>query len=258
MATQPYDASFFAGQSGGSYASARVVLGEVQRLLPFRSACDVGCGAGTWLRALAEMGVEDLMGLDGAYARSSLQVPAERFRATDLAAPFTVERGFDLALSLEVAEHLPPRRAESFVEDLVRLAPAVLFSAAVPGQGGTQHLNERWQDYWVELFARHGYAAHDVIRPRIWNEAVVEPWYRQNTLLFLREGHPQEEAVRAAWQPLPASVVHPALFPLGANVDNKVLLLRFLYWSFARDARRLRARFLPRAADPGRTSPASG
>ncbi|MDW8444469.1 MAG: hypothetical protein RML45_09315 [Acetobacteraceae bacterium] len=163
--------------------------------------------------------------------------------------PIDLDRRFDLALSLEVAEHLPPERAAGFVADLVRLAPAVLFSAAIPLQGGTNHVNERWQAFWAGLFASHGYRAFDVIRPRVWDDPRVEPWYRQNTVLFLADGHPETERVAKAERdaPRPLSVVHPAVFPLGYNIDNKVLLAKMIYWSFRRDIKRLLARGPARA-----------
>lgn len=249
---QVYDRSFYERQGDGSYASAAIILDHLRGLLPFASAVDVGCGAGTWVQALLEAGVTDVLGIDGAYARGSLRIDAERFLAADLREAIALDRRFDLALSMEVAEHLPPARAEGFVADLVRLAPAVLFSAAIPLQGGTAHVNERWQGFWAELFARHGYRAHDVIRPVVWTDRRVEVWYRQNTLLFLAEDHPYADSVRAAEArlPRPVSLVHPEMFPLGFNMDNKPLLLRMLYWSFARDLRRLLGRTKPARQQP--------
>jgi len=241
---EAYDAAFYASQSGGSYRSAGIVLERLLGVLPVGSVCDVGCGAGTWVKAFLEAGVADVLGVDGEHARGSLQIPQERFLARDLRQPLRLDRTFDLAISVEVAEHLPAERATGFVEDLTRLAPAVLFSAAVPYQGGTDHINERWQGVWASEFARRGYQAHDLIRPWIWDDAQVEVWYRQNILLYLRADHPLrarvEEAVRES--PRPASVIHPAMFPLGFNMDSKRLLLKLLYWSFARDLRRWRAR----------------
>lgn len=248
-----YDERFYARQGDGSYGSATVVLGHLRRVLPFSSAVDIGCGAGTWLKALLEMGVTEVLGVDGEYARPSLRIPPERFLAADLRQPVPLQRRFDLALSLEVAEHLPPARGESFVADLVRLAPAVLFSAATPLQGGTAHVNERWQGYWGDLFAAHGYRSHDVIRPLVWSDRRVEVWYRQNILLYLAEDHPERETVRQAEAalPRPLSLVHPDLFPLGFNIDNKPLLLRMLYWSVMRDVRRRFRRPERPSAPPG-------
>jgi hypothetical protein len=85
-----------------------------------------------------------------------------------------------------VAEHLPEASAASFIESLTRLAPVVLFSAAIPKQMGEHHVNEQWPSWWIERFSRVGYTAVDVIRPRIWEDDQVEWWYAQNTLLMVR------------------------------------------------------------------------
>lgn len=180
-----YDHGFFAEQRDGSRRSAGVVLPLVLARLQVRSAVDVGCGVGTWLAQLRELGVEDVLGVDGAYARTSgLEIPAERFVEHDLAEPLTLPRRFDLALSVEVGEHLPERVAARFVADLCRLAPAVLFSAAIPGQKGPGHVNEQWPAYWVAHFERHGYRVTDGLRPLLWDDARVDWWYAQNLLLF--------------------------------------------------------------------------
>ena len=71
---------------------------------------------------------------------------------------------------LEVAEHIPPECADIFVESLTwGLAPVIMFSAAVPGQGGTLHLNEQWPAYWASKFAQHGYVLIDCLRPQLWD-----------------------------------------------------------------------------------------
>jgi hypothetical protein len=60
----------------------------------------------------------------------------------------------------------------------------VLFSAASPHPGGTDHVNEQWPDYWAERFATHGYPVVDGLRPFIWSNSAVLPFYRQNLLMF--------------------------------------------------------------------------
>ena len=76
----------------------------------------------------------------------------------------------------------------------------MLFSAAIPGQPGTHHINEQFPWYWQKLFARHGYVALDVVRPRVRHNPAVEPWYSQNVLLYMAraryEGSPQLRAYR--------------------------------------------------------------
>ncbi len=207
-----YSEEFFVGQKDLSYQSARHVIPTIQQFVPVGSVCDVGCGVGTWLRAFREAGVQDILGVDGHYVdQNLLEIPGSVFREADLRQPLRLDRSFDLAMSIEVAEHLPESRSVSFVEDLTRLAPVVLFSAAIPRQGGTAHINEQWQSHWAAIFAQCGFATCDVLRPIIWNNADIARWYRQNILLFCRSDF-LPEVPRLNSGPdnrLPLSVVHP-------------------------------------------------
>ena len=107
------------------------------------SVVDVGCGLGEWLATFQEHGVSDILGIDGDYVdRDMLYIPQQDFKTIDLNRPFTLNRTFDLAVCLEVAEHLEAEHANDFVESLTRLAPIILFSAAIPLQSGTNHVNE--------------------------------------------------------------------------------------------------------------------
>jgi SAM-dependent methyltransferase len=205
-----YPASFFDELATSSRASAREVVPLILDLLSVRSVVDVGCGTGIWLAAFREHGVGDVIGVDTQdVPLEVLEVPQDRFRQADLAGPLRLPRTFDLAISLEVAEHLPPEAAEGFVESLVRLAPLVVFSAAVPHQGGFRHLNEQWPDYWAEKFARRGYSPHDVIRHHIWTNPEVAWWYSQNILLYARPSSLPEH-LRTEGRPAGMlNVVHP-------------------------------------------------
>jgi SAM-dependent methyltransferase len=183
--TSPYTPEFFKTALGTSYASARRIAPLVLAVVPARSMLDVGCGTGHFLRAFREAGVNEITGIDGDHVpRDLLVIEREHFVTCDLSQGFDLKREYELVVSLEVAEHLPPASAESFIASLVRHAPVTVFSAAIPFQGGTAHLNERWPSYWAQLFARHGYRAYDILRPSIWRDDQVAWWYRQNILLF--------------------------------------------------------------------------
>jgi len=146
---------------------------------------DVGCGRGIWLRAFQEEGVQCISGIDGAYLREEqLVIPKTAFRPVDLRLPFELDERYDLAICLEVVEHLPGRAAAQIVKALTKAAPIVLFSAALPGQGGTDHVNEQWPHYWERRFAKFGFKPIDAIRPLIWRNIEVEWWYRQNILFY--------------------------------------------------------------------------
>jgi SAM-dependent methyltransferase len=187
VSSEYYTKAFYEAHRNGAIRSAEAMVPLVLKLLAVRSAVDVGCGDGSWLAVFQKFGVEEILGVDGGYIdRDLLQIPEECFQAVDLTKPFHLERVFDLAVSLEVAEHLPAHSARVFVECLTRLAPVVLFSAAIPNQGGNNHLNEQWPEKWAELFKAHDYLPIDCIRKRVWQNDAVEWWYAQNTLLFAR------------------------------------------------------------------------
>lgn len=198
-----YSPKFYANQQAGSLSSAEVVIPIVLSLFKVNSAVDIGCGVGGWLKTLSQYGVSDFQGLDGDYVSAEmLQIPAENFTPTDLSRSFSLPRKYDLAISLEVAEHLPESSADEFVESIVNAAPVVLFSAAIPLQGGLNHINEQWQSYWASKFARHGYVAIDCIRPAIFRDPRVASWYRQNILIFCEPAKvpPSLSPVTSAYQ----------------------------------------------------------
>ena len=212
----------------GSTESARVVLPHVIGWIAPRSVIDVGCGTGAWASVAKELGVSAVTGVDGDYvSRADLQIDPSEFVIHDLATPLTLEGHFDLAICLEVAEHLSPDRAERFVGELVALADTVLFSAAIPGQGGTAHLNERWQSYWVQMFAEVGFDLFDVIRPLIWDDDRVAFWYRQNALVFA--GAEKSRVLQGYASGVAAvDIVHPAFMSEIARREQEALGLRRL------------------------------
>jgi 2-polyprenyl-3-methyl-5-hydroxy-6-metoxy-1,4-benzoquinol methylase len=144
MAATLYDDAFFSSHDQGCRASARQAIPIVLEFTRPASIVDVGCGTGTWLAGFRAAGIADVVGVDGDYVdRDKLSIDRERFFARDLEQPLDLGRRFDMAMSLEVAEHLPDRAADTFIASLVRLAPLILFSAAIPQQGGTNHCNEQ-------------------------------------------------------------------------------------------------------------------
>ena len=203
-----YPAGFYENRRDHTAYAAQKILAALPAGLRRERIADIGCGTGTWLAAALAMGSTYAFGAEGDWVTPAmLDDPRIDFHPHDLEKPFIGPR-VDLAISLEVAEHLSPERAESFVTDLVALAPAILFSAAIPGQGGVGHRNERWQSYWATLFAGHGYAAFDLVRPAIWTDDAIPAWYRQNTVLYVELSTGKTLGLVPA-DPLQLDRVHP-------------------------------------------------
>ena len=218
-----YAADYYAALRGGSRRSAEVVVPIILELVHPRSVVDVGCGTGSWLAVFRQHGIEDILGVDGAHVSPELlEIPRDRFLPRDLSRPLRLGRTFDLAICAEVAEHLPPDCAGTLVESLTRLAPVVVFSAAIPYQGSTYHCNEQWPEYWTRRFGASGYIVCDEVRRRIWGDARVEWWYAQNLLVFAEASRVHAyPALSRAQHPL--SIVHPRAYlhlctRLGATV----------------------------------------
>ena len=190
-----YDKNFYAGYQEVSARSGYKVLSMVLDIVKPRSIVDVGCGIGTWLAQARTLGVPTTLGLDGDYVdRNQLLIPEETFLPADLkqkpnipARFFPNGQRFDLAMSVEVAEHLPAASATAFVQTLTSLSDVVLFSAAIPHQGGNEHINEQWPAYWAQKFADEGYVLLDIVRPKFWKDADVAYYYAQNGFLYVKQ-----------------------------------------------------------------------
>ncbi len=191
-----YDDTFFDWVDMTARRSAEAVVPLLRDGTAATSVVDVGCGRGTWLAAWVAAGVNDIRGLDGAYVdQTRLAIKVDQFETADLTKTWPITRRFDLAQSLEVAEHLPVSCGPAFVSQLCLLADVVAFSAAVPGQGGENHINERPVSYWANLFRNHGYEAFDCVRPFLRDNAAVDPWYRYNTVVYANAAGQQRLSV---------------------------------------------------------------
>lgn len=199
----------------GVIRSAAAVLPIVLRhVAPVGSILDVGCGEGHWLDAAEEqLGRLDCLGLDLSGGQSPLGSPIERWDAEKhrpLPTRGVSPLGWDVTLCLEMAEHVAPEAGDWLVRELCRVSRRVLWSAAIPGQGGDGHVNEQPPGYWAERFAAHDWRLCDPFRERLWGLGEVEPWYQQNLLLA-------EPALGDAL-PVPRHLVHPAV--LAARVES--------------------------------------
>ena len=166
------------------YAAEKILL-IVMKHFKVKTAADFGCGTGIFLKFLKDNGVS-VTGLDREHnEKRILAITEEEFIQADLTKPVHLGKKYDLSISLEVAEHLPESSAETFITSLCEASDVVLFSAAVKGQGGVGHINEQFLSYWQKIFLKKNYFMLDIIRPEIWNDENIPPYYRQNAVIFV-------------------------------------------------------------------------
>lgn len=171
--------------------SAQVILPIVRELIPFNSVIDVGCGIGAWLKVCKDLGATKICGIDANVPTEDLIIDKDtEYIKADLTDIFykngqPQEKQYDLVISLEVAEHIPEKFADIYLLNLTSFGDIILFSAAIPGQGGVEHVNEQWPSYWKKKFATYGYIPLDIIRRRIWDRDDVGWPYMQNIMFYV-------------------------------------------------------------------------
>lgn len=213
-----YTDEFYKPYLDRSYRSATVYVSILASVYKPLSVVDFGCGRGAWLKAFKEVGVPQLVGLDGSWNSQDKLIDQDiQFKPVDLNMPIELGCRFELAISLEVAEHLEASSASDFVKSLTRAADVVMFGAAYPEQGGTDHINEQPHTYWADMFSECGYLPYDLFRSTVWGSNDVEFWYQQNTFLYVNSRSQIFEALRkTGHQPMTniafMNCVHPLLY----------------------------------------------
>lgn len=222
-----YDFEWHAMHGDRTEASAKIVLQELKTVFDYQSILDIGCGDGRWLKQALSGGVTTIAGVDGPWTDvKSMMIPVDCLYIRDFSKTYDLGRRFDVAICLEVAEHVAPEHAEQFVASLAARSDCVLFGAAIPYQGGFRHINERWQSYWAKLFAAEGYQVFDLFRERLWANDRVHFWYKQNMLLYIKEtrGDLIEAArnylERERLSQLPIDIVHPEKYEAVASYSQ--------------------------------------
>lgn len=194
--------------------SAVEIIPAIIDMLGPQSVIDVGCGIGTWLKVFEENGISNIIGIESQNLdKNSLLIEKDKVRLYNLEEPLSIDQKFDLAVCLEVAEHIEEKYCDTLIKSLIDLSDAILFSAAIPYQGGQNHVNLQWPDYWAMKFKNHNYYFYDVLRHRFWNNPNVEWWYRQNMFLVIKGGreHPFKQRTPIL------RLVHPELYVLNSK-----------------------------------------
>jgi len=194
--------------------SADAFLPFLKEYINPQSVIDVGCGLGTWLKVFVDDGCNEILGVDGNYIdKSKLCIKEEYFLLHDLTCTLRLDKKYDLAICSEVAEHLPEDKAEVLIDTLINASDTILFSAALPLQGGQNHVNEQPFAYWVQKFNDKGFVMKDYFREKIWDNSNIDWWYKQNLFLVVRSDQEQEPIL---------DYYHPARYLAYAHEKQKL------------------------------------
>lgn len=200
-------------------SSADAVLSIINVL--DKTIVDFGCGRGDWLTVARALGAKEVLGLDSyAINEHPLDIPS---LYTDITQPVQLDKRYDVAICLEVAEHIAETYADTLIDSLVHAAPVILFSAAVKGQGGIHHVNEQPPAYWYQKFIQHGYQCYD-FRHLLWNNTAIEPWYRMGCLVYIHQDHPAELLKQFRTDAAPLHLIHPDIFEAYAPLGKDIIL----------------------------------
>ena len=189
--TRIYNKDFYKELNKTTENSAEIIVPIVLKLLKNElniqkpSVCDIGCGIGTWLNVFKNYGCK-IKGFDGNQYEENRRISREEFEQVNLMNPYQSRERYDIAISLEVAEHIPEKHLMTYMKTLTGLSDIILFSAAIPYQMGQGHVNEQYPSYWIKKFADMDYSCIDIIREKIWNESTICHYYKQNILLMVR------------------------------------------------------------------------
>jgi SAM-dependent methyltransferase len=214
-----YDRNFYTRIGDWSTTSARTVIPYLMDLFHPTSVVDIGCGDGSWLKVFTDFGVEKVIGIDGAYVTPEIfKLPYDCFYPHDLTAPIKLDQKFDLALCLEVAEHLPECSANQLIDSLIQLSDVIVFSSAIPYQPGDGHINLQWPEYWITKFSQKDYILINSLKYRFWDHSDVEFFYKQNMNIFAKLSvMSQKDGLmneHEKYRDLPTAIVTPELYSL--------------------------------------------
>lgn len=185
-----YTKKYIEGETRITAPSVSHVVDTLMDVFSPSSVVDLGCAQGNYLLNFAERGV-DIFGYEGSsHAVKNALIPPDKITRQDLTKPFTAPRQYDLAMSFEVGEHLPKSAAETFVKNIIHFSNAIAYTAAHPGQGGTDHVNEQPQAYWIGIFRKHGYEYDERTSKRLkslFEEQNCAWWLAKNIMVFRAE-----------------------------------------------------------------------
>lgn len=216
----------------------KIIVKELLKYFKPKSVIDVWCGLWTFVKVFQDNNIKAIW-IDGSRVKKSkLYINRNSFIEKDLEKEIDFKKKYDLAISLEVAEHLSKNTAENFVKTLVSCSDYIIFSAAIPWQWWFKHINEQFPCYWENLFNKHWYKFYDVFRHIFWNNPNIYWRYKQNMFLVVKKW---KKIPNKLIEKTPRNIIHPELFK-SSNINSKNIwkISMYLLYRFYNKIKKIR------------------
>lgn len=204
-----------------------------------KSIVDLGGGAGAFLKAFKELGTEKVVCIDHpSITAEDLLINQNEFLPCNLNKELPSPIKSELAISTEFAEHVSKDRSKSVVDFLTSCSNIILFSSAIPRQGGIEHINEQRPSFWRNLFQSRGYERVDIIRQKIIFDRSIPFWFPQNLFLYVNQKLLEQDqlniSVQSQFIPPEFEIVHSRILERPVTLGE---LLKELIPAFTRSVK---------------------
>jgi SAM-dependent methyltransferase len=160
-----------------------------------KSALDIGCGNGLYLKLIEQFGVSEIKGIDG-IETSATVLDEKTYGKVDLQLPYREGKTFDAVFCLEVVEHINPNDTDVLFDTIAAHAKdLIVFSMAEPGQPGNGHINCLTIEQVLAHWGKRGFDP-DLVETLGLRALSTMSWFRRNLLVLKRRNPDQHDQTR--------------------------------------------------------------
>ena len=153
-----YDREFHKTIENDEYPQAVRVGEYISMFLKPASFIDFGCSTGLYLREV-QMKLPNISAIGFEFSQDAVDSAlCKNVYKVDLTESVQIEKIQNtLGLCLEVLEHIEDIHWKEVLTNMTNSCDKLIFSAAVPGQGGVGHINCRPKIDWIKRFHSLGW-----------------------------------------------------------------------------------------------------
>lgn len=184
------------------YESAKRIYEVISPYLPkINSVVDIGCGMAAFSKVFQESGVEKVTLIDHPNFKASNCLVKQEFQfiPCNLDKEIPENLSADLLICTEVLEHITKKRSLQVLDFITSCSDIIIFSAAIPRQGGLGHINEQRHEFWIKEFKKREFDYADLFKTKIINDESIFYWLRQNIFIFFKNQPANSPLKNAKW-----------------------------------------------------------